>query len=119
MQELTLPKAKPRVSPWALSPWALPQWQLWEGTNPPPRAWHGLRHWEGAGRGTGRVGSLGWDPLGASCGRGGRGPPVHLPRGAVPGGEAGRQQLFLAQQCQGTRHGLGRGDPGEKGGSDL
>lgn len=118
MQELTLPKAKPRV-PWALSPWALPQWQLWEGTNPPPRAWHGLRHCEGAGRGTGRVGSLGWDPLGASCGRGGRGPPVHLPRGAVPGGEAGRQQLFLAQQCQGTRHGSGRGDPGEKGGSDL
>lgn len=63
MQGLTLPKAKPRVSPWALSPWALPQWQLWEGTNPPPRAWHGLRHWEGAGRGTGRVGSLGWVPV--------------------------------------------------------
>lgn len=43
------------------------------------------------------MGSLGWDPLGASWGRGGRVPPVHLPRGAVPGGEAGRQQLFLAQ----------------------
>ena len=120
MQELTLPKAKPRVSPQALSPWTLPQWQglpaaLGRQKSPSPS----LARAE-ARRGTGRVGSLSGTPW-CQLGPWGAGTPLCTYLVVLwccagwAGWMAARQQLFLAQNYQGTWHGWGSGDPRGKG----